>query len=77
MNQLLKIVYFVLFFNIVTSDAEALLAALHPPLNGGTNSAATTRHLYVVCIYGSICLQILFINHHILLFLPLNLDFFA
>ncbi len=29
---------------------------------------ATTRYFYVVCIYGAICLQILFLKHHILLF---------
>ncbi len=28
----------------------------------------TTRYLYVVCIYGAICLQILFLKHHILPF---------
>jgi hypothetical protein len=33
-----------------------------------TNRADTTRYLYVVCIYGAICLQILFLKHHILLF---------
>jgi hypothetical protein len=29
---------------------------------------ATTRYLYVVCIYGSICLQILYLKNNILLF---------
>ncbi len=44
-------------------------------------NVATTRYPYVVCIYGAICLQILFLKHHILLFcneiwnfLNINLD---
>jgi hypothetical protein len=38
---------------------------------------ATTRYLYVVCIYGAICLQILFLKHLILLFCHEMLKFFA
>ncbi len=38
---------------------------------------ATTRYLYVVCIYGAICLHILFLKHHILLFCHEILEFFA
>ncbi len=38
---------------------------------------ATTRYLYIVCIYGAICLQILFLKHHILLFCHEILKFFA
>jgi hypothetical protein len=37
---------------------------------------ATTRYLYVVCIYGAICLQILFLKHNILLFCHEILNFF-
>ncbi len=42
-----------------------------PPKKKNTTrkpKVATTRSLYVVCIYGAICLQILFLKHHILLF---------
>jgi hypothetical protein len=38
---------------------------------------ATTRYLYVVCIYGAIHLQILFLKHHILLFCHEILKFFT
>jgi hypothetical protein len=43
----------------------------------GSLFMATTRYLHVVCIYGAICLQILFLNHHILLFCHEILKFFA
>ncbi len=39
------------------------------------HKTATTRHLYVVCIYGAICLQILFLKHNILLFCHEILNF--
>jgi hypothetical protein len=44
---------------------------------GRTPMGATTRYLHVVCIYGAICLQILFLKHHILLFRHEILNFFA
>ncbi len=37
----------------------------------------TTRYLNVVCIYGAICLQILFLKHHIMLFCHEILKYFA
>jgi hypothetical protein len=38
---------------------------------------ATTRYLYVVCVYGAIHLQILFLKHHIFLFCHEILKFFT
>jgi hypothetical protein len=56
----------------------------HRPLEPNTKTEigeglelATTRYLYVVCIYGAICLQILFLKHHIFLFCHEMLKFFA
>jgi hypothetical protein len=42
-----------------------------------TVQPATTRYLYVVCIYGAIYLQISFLKDHILLFCHEILKFFA
>jgi hypothetical protein len=38
---------------------------------------ATTQYLYIICIYGVIRLQILFLKHHILLFCHEILKFFS
>ncbi len=40
-------------------------------------ASASTRYLYIVCLYGAICLQILFLKNHILLFCHEILKFFA
>jgi hypothetical protein len=63
-----------------TETLCCLFCMLSLPLllrNYAVLGSATTRYLYVVYIYGAICLQILLLKHHIFLFCHEMLKFFA